>query len=88
MGLRMIRYIGHANLFHISPNLPASQLFVYLHAYSKAQRTTIKCAHAEEKTKYTHTQTQKTKQGNLYHLDNSNNSVRAVKSAITLCNSP
>jgi hypothetical protein len=65
MGLRVIRYISHANFFHIPPNLPVGQFFIYLRAYSIAQRPTIKYAHAEEKTKHTHTLRQKTKQGNL-----------------------
>jgi hypothetical protein len=44
-------------------------LFIYLRAYSVAQRRIIKLARAKRQTKQTQTHKQKTKQGKAYYLD-------------------
>jgi hypothetical protein len=54
------------------------QLFIYLHAYLTAQQSILKQAQANKKTNTYTQRRQKVKQGNLSHLDNNKNSIRAV----------
>jgi hypothetical protein len=50
----------------IKNNNHSIQFFIYLLAYSAAQRPIIKYAQVKRETEHTHTH----KQGNLYHLHN------------------
>jgi hypothetical protein len=60
------------------------QFFNYLCTYSTAQKPIIKRARAKMETKeHTHKQRKKTKQGNLFHLDNNTNEISTIESAIT-----